>query len=289
VLICGLFFLLFSVGCDQKPPGAAVLPSPGEQRLVSLSPAIPIIARDLGVADRFVGRDSYDMVLPISLPVCGDLRNVDYERLLRANPTHILTQYGALERPRRLMELAAQRGWTVQDFPLLTLADIRATTQAIATLTGTEARGRDLLRQMDQAWAKRPNAGRARRILLLEAVQPPAAVGPGSWHHELLEQLGGLPAIQTGSQYMALDFEDLLHLAPDGIIYFKPRIPGSEGQDLVRGPEALTALAGIARLDLPAIKRGHILVITDPLCLTPSTAMIKTARDMGDALEEWAK
>jgi len=280
--------LLFLVGCDQKPAATVPAPAPSAQRLVSLSPALGVIGRDLGIADRFVGRDSYDMALPKSLPVCGDLRSVDYEQLLRVNPTHILTQFGKLERPRRLAEMAKERGWIVQELPQLTLADIRETTQTLAVLTGTQDRGLELLAQMDKAWTKQPGAERAGTILLLESVTPPGAVGPGSWHHELLERLGATPALRTGGPFVNMDLEDLLHLAPGGIILFLPRPPGTDGPNVIEGEPALVALGAIARLDIPAVKRARVAVITDPLGLTPSTAMIGVAEEMAQVLREWS-
>ena len=78
-LICGLLSFLLLFGCDQKSPAPIPAASGSGQRLVSLSPALAIIVRDLGAADRFVGRDGNDMVLPKSLPVCGDLRSVELQ------------------------------------------------------------------------------------------------------------------------------------------------------------------------------------------------------------------
>jgi ABC-type Fe3+-hydroxamate transport system substrate-binding protein len=43
----------------------------------------------------------------------------------------------------------------------------------------------------------------------------------------------------------------------------------------------------LAKLDIPAVRRGRIAIIDDPLAHTPSTAMIGVARAMARALEPW--
>jgi hypothetical protein len=58
---------------------------------------------------------------------------------------------------------------------------------------------------------------------------------------------------------------------------------------VVGGPAALAALGGIARLDIPAVKRARVAVITDPLSLTPSTAMIGVAGEMARILKGWSE
>ena len=86
---------------------------------------------------------------------------------------------------------------------------------------------------------------------------------------------------------MQMDLEDVLRLAPEGIIYF--RAPERGEPRIVRGDDARRALGKLGSLNIPAAKNGRIAVIDDPLCLTPSTAMIGTARQMGEILQEWGK
>ena len=66
----------------------------------------------------------------------------------------------------------------------------------------------------------------AGRVLLLWPTNPPAAVGPGSFHHEVLVRAGGRPAIESGSAYIELDAEGVLALAPDAIMVISPRDVG---------------------------------------------------------------
>src|SRR5262245_61348101 len=113
----------------RRPPA----PAPdGGPRIVALSPAVAVILRDLGLADRIVGRHGYDFVLNKSVPVCGDQAGgIDYETLLRARPTHVLIESGARETPGRLTELAEEHHWAVESLRMLTLDDIEHTARRL--------------------------------------------------------------------------------------------------------------------------------------------------------------
>lgn len=280
-------------GPAAPPPAAPAQPVsrlPGQTRIVTLSPALAIILRDLGYADLIVGRDAHDMVLDRSLPVCGDQAGLDYEAILQARPTHILMQAGASPVPPRLERMASEHGWTVKAYPLLTLDDIAAAVADLPKLIperrpGAAAEGLGL--RMDGAWRRRDIAG-AGRVLLLESLDPPAAFGPGSFHQQILERIGGTPAITRGKPFITMDAEDVLRLAPDAIIIFAPRLPGAE-RGPAASPEQLRAAMGrLGTLDIPAVRAGRLAKIDHPLSLTPSTAMLEVAEEMVRILEGWS-
>lgn len=259
-------------------------------RIVSLSPAIAIVLRDLGCQNLIVGRDGYDMILPKSVPVCGDFSHgIDYERLLQVQPTHILLQLGAGPMPGRLRDLASEHTWELTDFPLLTLDDIRAATITLSHEFVKDKAPPPILDTMDRAWSRR-GAGfeGAGRVLLLAATDPPSAFGPGSFHHQILDRIGGTPAITEGSPYITLDAEDLLKLKPDAIILILPRSPEAPSLPAPATPEQVRAVLGrLAQLDIPAMKNSRLAMIDDPLAQTPSTAMIHLADEMAGILAGW--
>lgn len=280
---------------------------PSTSRIVALSPALAITLRDLGVADRIVGRHGFDLALDKSIPVCGDQSGIDYEALIRVRPTDILMERGAAESPPRLRELAAKNGWQLRDYPLVTIDDVLDSTLKLGLLfaqtdetlihgsngartlhpTPAQAAFANLVQRMKAAWLEKhppPNAG---RILLLESIDPPAALGPGSFHHQILERIGGTPAITTGKPYMTLDTEDILRLAPDGIILFAPRSPGTNPGPAPSADELRTRLGRIGALDIPAIRNTHTALIDDPFCLTPSTALLNVSEEMERILKHW--
>lgn len=259
--------------------------APGNPRIVVLSPAIGVILRDLGLESRIVGRHGFDIALDKTIPVCGDQTGLDYEALVRAGPTHVFMESGAAGVPARLTDLASQRGWVVQGYPMLTLDDIRACTAEVAAAFGV--RSGDILSRMASAWSRRDNLYTG-RVLLLAATDPPFALGPRSFHYQLLERLGGVPAITAGSPYITLTTEDVLRLAPGAIILILPRLSGEPSPAVAPTHEELVSRLGrIGTLDIPAIRGRRIALIDDPLAQTPSTAMIGLAEELARVLEGW--
>ena len=189
----------------------------------ALSPAIAIVLRDMGLADRIVGRHGWDLTLDESIPVCGDQAGLDYESLLRVRPTHVLLEWGsARPLPKRLHDLAARHAWRVESYELLTLAQIEDAARALAAeFGGVEgSAGGALVERLAAGFAHRGNdlAG-VGRVLMLMSCSPPIALGPGSAHHELLVRVGGTPAIERGAAYITLNVEDVLRMSPEAILY----------------------------------------------------------------------
>lgn len=270
---------------DAPPPA----PEAHGARIVALSPAIAITLRDLGLAPRIVGRHGFDRSLPRSIPVCGDQSGIDYEALIRVDPTHVLLEWGSRPIPARLERLAEERGWEVRTFTLLSLDDIAACVEDLERLF--DAPAPELRARLLAAWTARPGRFEAAgRVLLLGAVEPPSVLGPGSFHHQILERVGGTPAVTEGNPFITLDAEDVVRLAPDAIILILPRSPEAAPRLAAPGREELERLIGrLARLDLRAVERGRLALIDDPLAHTPSTAMIDLADEMARLLEGWAR
>lgn len=265
------------------------MPAPTTPRIVALSPALAIMLRDLGVADQIVGRHGWDMVLDKSVPVCGDQAGIDYEALLRASPTSVLLEWGSRPLPARLDELAADGHWKVANYTLLTLDEMTA---AAADLHRRFApAGPDLAAKMTQAWSRRGDGfARAGRVLLLLSADPPAALGPGSFHQQILERIGGTPAIAEGKPYVTLDAEDVLRLGPDAILLIVPRAMDAPARTAPASPEEVRAMLGrLGSLEIPAIRTGRLALIDDPLSLTPSSAMIGFADELARILEGWSR
>jgi ABC-type Fe3+-hydroxamate transport system substrate-binding protein len=261
------------VSCSRATPPEQVDDGP---RIAVLSPAVADLLADLGLSDRIVARHAFDRFSEQTLPVVGDQSGVDYERLLRVRPTHVLLEWGAPEPPARLASLAADRGWVVHDFPLLTLSDIRDATAVLGELFAAHEVASELLAQMDAAWAVHDGLDvSAGRTLPLYWTNPVGVAGPGSFHHQLLEVIGVTLAITEGNPYITLDPADLLRLDPDTIVLFAPGVDVSALDD---------ALAPLDDLHLRAVDSGRVVLINHPKCLTPSAAMIDVANQTAEAL-----
>lgn len=272
-------------GCREAAEDGAVAapPPPAQPRIVALSPALAIVLSDLGAADRIVARHSFDLALPKSLPVVGDQSGIDYEALLRVEPTHVVLEWGSRGLPPRLLELAERRGFVVLNYPMLTLDDIRNVVRALPTdaALGDAAASRagDLLAQMDEAWAPDAAFGeRVGRALCVYWTSPVGAAGPGSFHVQMIEAMGGRSAIGEGAAYITLDVEDVRRLDPDSIILFMPGAEPSRLNEL---------LAPLERAGVRAVREGRIALINHPHCQTPSTAMIEAARLVRAATLDW--
>jgi ABC-type hemin transport system substrate-binding protein len=264
----------------------------GAARVAVLSPAAAVILRDLGHEELIVARHAYDLALDRALPVCGDQAGLDYEALLRARPTVVVTEWGARELPARLRELSQRKGWQVHDVRLLSLRDIGEQAVALDALVrgGEPSPGALDLESRVRAWGEgRPpkrltgeEAARIGSVLLLGAASPPGALGPGSCHHELLVALGVTPAITEGKAWIELTHEDIVRLAPGAIVVFRPRAPGEAGNAEVAMDDGV--LRGLMDLDAPAMTSKRVLVIDDPLGLLPSTSMLGVGGAMAEGL-----
>jgi ABC-type Fe3+-hydroxamate transport system substrate-binding protein len=271
VAMAGAWLLGACDGAPQTPSGARA----GGLRLAALSPAIGVILRDLGLADRIVARHAFDKVTPGSIPSAGDQAGIDYEVLLRAEPTHVLLQWGARDLPPRLLELGAARGWVVETYPLLTLAEIKETTGRIASLADdaeVTARAEALCARIDGAVHPDPDVSeRAGVCLALYWTDPPGAAGPGSFHQQILAGLGVRPALTEGGAYVTLDPEDVKRLAPDSILLLM------EGADETRVTELLGPLSG---LGLACVREGRVAVVSHPLVNLPATSIVEVVEEI---------
>lgn len=303
-------------GCgrvEPAPKGNPDAPDPsqlGEVRIVVLAPALGVICQDLGMEDQIVGKHAWDQSLGASIPSVGTHDDPDLETIVRLDPTHVLVQRMEAATPGALEQMAAEQGWTLWGFALLDLDDIAHAIDDIHVRFGnapsvgfdpaqpgsidpSDALGAEMpSARLADAWRDRgPNARAAGRVLLLSRTDPPGAMGPGSYHHQLLERLGAEPALTAGKPWQELDHEDIVRLAPDSIIVFAPRARDAGGVGAGGAPgidDAVDALGGIATLDLPAIRDRRVWLIDDPLGLMPASSLARVADRMGEAFDHWS-
>jgi len=257
----------------------------GDIRIAAIGPGVGVILRDLGLEQYIVGRHGFDMALDPSIPVCGDLMGIDYEALLAARPTHVYLEWGQPEAPERLSAMAESKGWNVQLLRLASLQEIRACVEDVAETFGVES---ELVERMDHAWSSRPgNLDRVGRVLLLVQTNPPAALGPGSYHHDILERIGGVGVLQDAAPFVTMDVEDVLRIDPDAIVLVAPRPRDTSA--IVHSPQQIVEMLGpLSGRGLAAVEHGRVAVIDDPLCQTASTALIGFADELAEILARWS-
>jgi len=256
--------------------------------------------KDLGLEPAIVGRHGWDIALPSTLPVCGDQAGVDLEALLRVHPTHIVLQWGERELPGPLVDLARARSWTIINLNPLAVDDIVDVTRELHRVfapsiehQAASERAKTTLANLEATCARNDEAAWKGRVLLLAATNPAAALGPGSWHADVLDRMGGVSAIATGKAYQTLDAEDIIRLAPQGIVLIQPRAasePALAPRNVVRDMELAELskrLGPISNLDLPAIRSGRVAIIDEPLALTPGTSIIQFRQRLRAILKAW--
>ncbi len=262
-------------------PTESSQPSAGP-RVVALSPGVAETVAAIGLSDTLVGRHAFDEFSPRDLPAVGDQTGIDYEALLRLNPTHVLLEQSAAGAPPRLLDFAESRDFEVHEVPMLTLSDIR---QGIVELPGLLGRpdaapaADAMAARLDEATRPAPGfAERAGRMLPIYWTDPIGVAGPGSYHAEIITALGGSLAIDAGRPYQQFDAEDVRRLDPDSIVLIQP------GADASR----LTELLGPLRsLDLRAIREGRVGVISEPRAQTPGPSAITLADDLREMVLSW--
>ncbi|MGV6815159.1 MAG: ABC transporter substrate-binding protein [Phycisphaerales bacterium] len=251
-------------------------------RFVVLSPAIGVMLQDLGFEDSIVGRHTYDTALSKSIPVVGSHLDIDYELLIELNPKTLddiantiddlyLKFVGFHDEPRSDDSLFDLRLDPTKKF------DVELPSARLAN-----------------AWSPiGPSATKAGRVLVLAGIEPPGAMGPGSFHAQLIERLGLTPAIVDGGMWQELDYEDVIELAPDSILVFAPEPASIDPNALIGEPmpmdweQIMARLGGLGALPIPAIEHHRVAIITDPLGLLPSSSLARVADEVREAVEGW--
>jgi len=278
-----------------------------EVRIAALSPAIAVMLRDLGYEDRIVAKHDYDMVLSNQVPVAGSELGFDLEVLIKANPTHLFFQKTSAERSPKFVQIAEERGWIIIERPLNTLDDIAVTMDDLyyqfKGAPQEQPTEFDVMHDQDRtppseglaiAWDDSgPIADAAGKVLVLGSVDPIGAMGPGSYHYQIIERLGATPAIAEGSMWIELDYEDLIALNPDSIVLIAPQ--QTTDDDRFGEPakpsldEMKESFGPLADLPIAAFESGRIGVIDHPLGLLPSGALGEVADEIAAMFELWAE
>ena len=239
----------------------ATAPSP---RLASTSPAITDSLVALGLAEHIVGRSPYCRSVDPSLPVVGDLRAFDAERLALAAPEVLFVQPPLAGVDPALREFCEKKSITLVARRLESLSDIDALIDDIGGAFGVEPNvgGSVLERALGSARASialgaRP-ADDARRVLLLVSADPFLAVGHSTYLDELLAG-ADLRNVLERSGYVELSAEALVAMKPETILGVAETVAGA------RRMEDL-----LARVPWSAESRPRIAVDAVPELLSPS-------------------
>ncbi len=218
-LLVALVFFAGLVGCDNSPSTSG---SPDEAtkplRVVSLSPALTQMVRDMGHGAVLVGvDDSHLTIFPeLKLPTVGTYSNVNSEALIGLKPTHVIAMAGSEGAPLGLTRLAESNGFKLVTYPYPT--NTRAISNIMVGSYGTPAPGseqlvsdqslahllndvsgallaQEMMRQLGQVGELADSAsdvGKRPRVLVVFGVEPRIqASGPGTVLDDALRQFAG--------------------------------------------------------------------------------------------------
>jgi len=291
-IVCFVMLVLCAwfAGCGELPKPADnpsnVAASEADLRVVSLSPAISRTLVDFGLDDRIVGRTQFCASLDQSIPVVGSLLDLDYERLLKLQPTHVLVQPSLAQGVEpRLREMARSNGWIIGAFPALnTVEDVEAMILKLPELLfvdGCEARNRAAARAAeltsDIARALRPAGEDAFKgsVLLVAGVDPLFVFGAETYLSDILVSLGGSNAAHV-SGWAELSFEDVIRLDPEAIVFVRDTPVVKDDVGLALGP--------LAELPIRAVKEHRLAALVHADANLPSSGVIGVADALRDVL-----
>ncbi|MHC4990830.1 MAG: substrate-binding domain-containing protein [Planctomycetota bacterium] len=179
-------------GCRDAEPRSAGAAS-DELRVVSISPAISRTLVDLGLEEAVIGRTPFCAALAPGIPVVGDQKHIDYETLVRLDPSHVLVQESVAGVDAHLRELADRSGWRLGHWRLDDIDDIRRLVDELPPLldasgpaTGRIRRRADeLLQRLDETLepAAADLHGYTGRTLLVCGLEPVTVFGEGTYLH----------------------------------------------------------------------------------------------------------
>ena len=242
-------FVLVALGCGRPAEVAGTQAAP---RVVSLAPSLTAIVRAVGGDAHLVGVTAYCDAPGVA--VVGDF-SPRPEAVLAQRPDIVLM--AGYETQAATASALTGLGLVVKTLPLVTLADMHATTRAVAALLGREAAGEAVLAAFDEALAKaRPSDAQVVKVLLVYDVQPGFVITTGGGDHlsELVLALAGKNLID-GPVTARIGLERVLEGAPDLILHVAPD---------VHFPDSASAMKHWATWpELPAVKRGQVVVYPD--------------------------
>jgi ABC-type hemin transport system substrate-binding protein len=243
-----LIWAVFRLGGGGDGP-AFLLPDAPAPRVASTSPAITETLLELGLGAHVVGRSGYCRGLPADVPVIGDLRSFDAERLALAKPEVLFVQPPLAGVDPALREFCARRSITLAEQRIDSLAEISQLLQRIEQVfaevdggggadgdgggggsrLGEEARARirearafldggdGLPVQVAPGADGLPVPVDAARVLVVVSVDPVLAVGRGNYLHELLVRAGCDNAVEAEG-WVELSAEAVVALRPTRIV-----------------------------------------------------------------------
>lgn len=243
-------------------------------RIVSLAPNVTSILLALGAGRELVGVSKWcKEVAPVgNRPQVGDCWKMDIREVMRLEPTLLV---GSVPFAPATVEAILQQPVGFLAINPRSLADIESDIRTLARLVDRARAGEKLIRQMRTAFgdiARRAKRFRARPRVYCEAWPHPRISSP-PWVAEMVRIAGGRMVVPAGEK---VSDEEVARARPE-VIVLAWTATGARAQ-------ASSALRNRAWREVPAVKTGRVLVISDELLNTPGPPLVEGARRLFHAL-----
>ena len=183
----------------------------GEVRIVSLSPGITHTIIHAGFGELLVGRSPFCFQANQELPVVGDLRIIDYERLLRLAPTHVIVQATVSGVDEHMIALSKQNNFDLHVWPLDRVSDIKRVFGKITEIFGGQKK------QLQIATVKNTTTP-SPVLVITQGTEGSAGLsfGKETYIDDLLQAMGVRNVVHQ-SGWITLSLEDIGRLQPEAI------------------------------------------------------------------------
>lgn len=209
-----LIWFLFRPGADE--PTGPLPDSAPAPRVASTSPAITDSLVELGLAAHVVGRSPYCRSVDRSIPVVGDLRDFDSERLALVRPSALFVQPPLAGTDPALRAFCERKSITLVERRLDSFDDLSGLADDIERVFGESVRGR-LAPFRDALAAQASAAADAPRVLVVVSADPFLAAGTGNYIDALLRRAGFRNAAEA-TGWAELSVEQIVAARPDAIV-----------------------------------------------------------------------
>jgi len=252
---------------------------PSKLRIVSLAPNVTSILLTLGAGNELVGVSKWcrEVASVGKRAQVGDCWKVDIRAVMRLKPTLLI---GSVPFAFATVEAILKEPVAFLAINPRSLADIETDVRTLARLASRASAGEKLIRRMRLHFtniAERVKQFRNRPRVYCEAWPKPRISSP-PWVAQLVALAGGKMALPAGEK---VSDEQVAKACPD-VIVLAWTAAGARAK-------ASSALQNPAWQNVPAVKAGRVVVISDELLNTPGPPLMEGARQLLRAIHPEAR
>jgi len=243
-------------------------------RIVSLAPNVTSILLAIGAGPELVGVSKWcKQVASIGRrPQVGDCWKMDIAEVMRLRPTMLI---GSLPFSSETVALILKQPTDFLAINPRSLADIETNIRTLGRLTSRASAAEKLIARTRLSFArirKRAIGLRSRPRVYCEAWPNPRISSP-PWVAELVRMAGGEMVVPAGARVRD---QDVAHAMPD-VIVLAWTATGTRARPR-------TAFENRVWRNVPAVKNGRVVVISDELLNTPGPSLVRGAEELFQAV-----